>query len=42
MGHSSRDAPHMFNVNKSLDVYPAGFHLKFIYNYDCHRKKVKE
>ena len=27
----SRRAPNMLNVNKTLDVYPAGFHLKFIY-----------
>ena len=29
--------PLMSNVNKSSNVYPVGFHLKFIYNYDCHR-----
>ena len=33
------DTPH---VNKNLDVYPAGFHLKFIDNYDCHRKNVNK
>ena len=36
-----RRAPHLLNVNKSLDVYPVGVHLKFTYNYDCHRKNVK-
>ena len=34
--------PHMWNVNKSLKIYSAGFHLKFIYNYDCHRKNAKK
>ena len=26
----SRRTPQMLNVNKSLEVYPAGLHLKFI------------
>ena len=32
----SHRAPHISNINKSLDVYPAGFYLKFLYNYNCH------
>ena len=38
----SRRTPHMLNLNINLDVYPAGFHLKFICNYDYHRKNVKK
>ena len=37
----SRRAPQTLNVNKILDVYLAGFHLKLIYNYDCHRNNVQ-
>ena len=32
----------MLNVNKSLDVYPAGFHFEFIYNYDWHRNNANK
>ena len=36
-----RRAPDMLNINKSLDVDPAGFHDKFIYNYIKKCAKIK-